>query len=126
MRRRNNSSLPSRFLGVIFGLVFAGIGLSVIGMLWTQRGFGEPPVFAKIFGSLVAVPFVAVGATLVFSVIRGRAPGSSLESAGAEQGAAAAGYACPGCGARLGDAADVSPKGDVKCPYCRQWFNIHG
>jgi hypothetical protein len=36
------------------------------------------------------------------------------------------GYTCPACGARLGEAADVSPKGDVKCGYCRQWFNIHG
>jgi len=38
---------------------------------------------------------------------------------------AALGYVCPGCCAPLGKRADVSPQGDVKCPHCGRWFNIH-
>ena len=35
-------------------------------------------------------------------------------------------YSCPKCGAGLSKDAEVSPKGDVKCEYCKQWFSIHG
>ena len=34
-------------------------------------------------------------------------------------------YQCPACGARIQEGDEVSPKGDVKCPYCTGWFNIH-
>jgi hypothetical protein len=34
-------------------------------------------------------------------------------------------YQCKNCGAALGEKADVSPSGDVKCTYCNKWFNIH-
>jgi DNA-directed RNA polymerase subunit RPC12/RpoP len=34
-------------------------------------------------------------------------------------------YTCKNCGAILGEKADVSPSGDVKCQYCNKWFNIH-
>lgn len=34
-------------------------------------------------------------------------------------------YQCPACGARIQAGDGVSPKGDVKCPYCAGWFNIH-
>ncbi|HVE59795.1 MAG TPA: hypothetical protein VNB22_23485 [Pyrinomonadaceae bacterium] len=34
-------------------------------------------------------------------------------------------YQCKNCGAALGEKADVSPSGDVKCSYCNKWFNIH-
>jgi hypothetical protein len=36
-----------------------------------------------------------------------------------------ANYACPNCGATLGDRSDVSPHGDAKCGHCNRWFNIH-
>ena len=42
-------------LGAVFGIVFGGIGISVIGFLWTVSGFGEPPFFFKVFGSLIAL-----------------------------------------------------------------------
>ena len=34
-------------------------------------------------------------------------------------------YQCPACGARIQEGDEVSPKGDVKCPYCTGWFNIY-
>ena len=34
-------------------------------------------------------------------------------------------YQCPACGARIQEGDEVSPKGDVRCPYCTGWFNIH-
>jgi hypothetical protein len=113
-------------LGLVFGFVFAAIGVTVIGHLWTTRGFGEPPLVAKIFGTLVAIPFMAVGVTLFTSALRGQGPGGG-EGAGSSSTppGTGVGYTCPGCGNRLGEDADVSPKGDVKCGYCRRWFNIH-
>lgn len=118
---------PARFLGAVFGLVFGGIGLTVIGFLWTARGFGEPPLFFKIFGSLIALAFVAVGGRLLAGALKDQPPqpGSAATAPPSALGTGT-GYTCPACGARLGQNADVSPKGDVKCGYCRRWFNIHG
>ncbi len=115
----------ARLVAGVFGFVFAGIGLTVITSLWTERGFGEPPLAAKLIGSLIALAFIAIGSLFV-----GGAFGKGLPSVGTTTSGPAsaegAGYACPACGARLGADADVSPKGDVKCGYCRRWFNIHG
>jgi len=116
---------PPRFLAAVFGFVFGGIGLSVIGFMWTVRGFGEPPLFFKLFASFIALAFVAVGGTFLFGALKGQAPPSG-PAATEPPSAPGTGYLCPACGARLGEDADVSPKGDVKCGYCRKWFNIHG
>ena len=119
----------ARFIGAVFGFVFGGIGLTVIGFLWTERGFGEPPLFFKIFGSFIALAFVAVGGTLFFTTLKGQFPRSgtaTTQPSPTPAPPAVTGYTCPACGARLGEDADVSPKGDVKCGYCRKWFNIHG
>jgi hypothetical protein len=116
---------PARFLGAVFGFVFGGIGLTVIIALWSVRGFDEPPLFFKLFGSFIAIAFIAAGATVFVGAFKGQLPPSGAISP--EQPAApGAGYDCPACGARLGEGADVSPKGDVKCGYCRKWFNVHG
>jgi uncharacterized Zn finger protein (UPF0148 family) len=34
-------------------------------------------------------------------------------------------YVCPHCAAPLQGKVDVSPSGDVKCPFCNSWFNVH-
>jgi len=117
---------PQRFVGAVFGFVFFAIGLLVIGSLWTAHGFGEPPLFFKLFGSLIALCFVCVGGTVCVTSLKGQ-PMSSGRVTAAEQapGTSGTGYVCPACGARLGQEADVSPRGDVKCGYCRKWFNIH-
>ena len=122
------TSGAGRLIGAVFGFAFAGIGLTVLGFLWGTHGFGEPPLFFKLFGSFIAIAFVAVGGTTFLAALKG--PPSLPENLGTPSPEAASGtgsgYQCPACAARLSEGADVSPKGDVKCGYCKQWFNIHG
>lgn len=59
----------------------------------------------------------------------GPSPGAALKQVEASAPAGDARrdpYQCPACGARIQEGDEVSPKGDVKCPYCAGWFNIHG
>lgn len=115
---------PARFLGAVIGFIFAGLGLTVLGFLWTASGFGEPPLFFKVFGSFIALAFVALGGTAFFSALKAQ-PASSTSTATESPFRTGGSYTCPACGARLGESVDVSPGGDVKCDYCRKWFNIH-
>lgn len=118
---------PPRFLGMLFGFVFAGIGVTVLGFLWSLDGFGAPPLFFKIFGSFIALAFVGVGGGLFYSAFKNKPrDASAFSSANAGSMALGKNYSCPSCGSRLGAQSEVSPKGDVKCSYCAKWFNIHG
>lgn len=128
-----------RFIGVVFGVVFAGIGLTVLGFMWftPRHEFGAPPLFFRIFASFIAIPFVAIGGTLAYKSITGKSlparlpqpvarlhgadPAQPVQHVPSHGGA----YRCPRCGAPLGKDADVSPSGDVKCTFCNTWFNIH-
>lgn len=112
-----------RFVQGVFGVVFCGIGLSVIVFLWTAPfgEFGSPPLIFRLVGSLIAVAFVAMGGGTAFMAIKGVGPGQIVR--GRRSGAR--NYECPRCGATLGDQADVSPSGDAKCGHCDSWFNIH-
>ena len=134
--------VAARVFAIVFGITFGGIGLAVLGFLWTAQGFFEPPTFFKIFGSLIALPFVAFGVMALLGGfgMKGVALKSPAESL-AEQlkelrqelpqqptsGAApATNYTCPHCGAPLASSSDASPHGDVKCRHCETWFNIYG
>ena len=103
-----------------FAGLFGVIGLTIIGFTWfgLDDGFGAPPLFFKVFLSLIATSFVIVGFGLALSPGPGEKPSASdsLRTGGA--------YSCPNCGAGL-EKADVSPSVDVKCSYCSRWFNIH-
>jgi hypothetical protein len=133
---QSRSDTAPRLLGFLFGFIFAGIGLTVIGFLWTADGFGAPPLFFRIVGSFIALGFIGMGSMFLTHAINGPKPPPEAQTPPGPASAAspstpdapvpAAGYTCPACGARLGENADVSPKGDVKCGYCRKWFNIHG
>ncbi len=123
-----------RFIGAVFGIAFAGIGLTVIIALWSG-GMGDPPVFFKLFGSFIAIVFVAMGGAMAYGAITGggilsppETPGATTTtpSATPTSAAAPAGYTCPHCGGGLDRGADVSPMGDVKCSFCGRWFNVHG
>jgi hypothetical protein len=122
----------ARFVGAVFGIAFFGIGLTVIIALW-GGGMGDPPVFFKLFGSLIALVFVAMGGAMAFGAITGGgilSQGNTSETTTATttttSSAAPAGYTCPHCGGGLDRNADVSPMGDVKCSFCGRWFNVHG
>lgn len=131
---------PARFMGAVFGLVFLGIGVTVIVSLWgTPFGaFGSPPLFFRVFGSLIAVAFVAAGGGTAYAAIFGKpqqrlmrqlmARRRELMKTGREapsQPPTKGGYSCDSCGAPLDSNADVSPHGDVKCAHCDRWFNVH-
>lgn len=117
----------------VFGVIPLGIGLTTIGFLWGTPfgGFGSPPLFFRVFGSFVALGFVFVGAGILLGNLS-RAPGQSVggprnTDAGptAENAQGDSAYTCTHCGAPLAEGADVSPHGDVKCPFCKGWFNVH-
>jgi hypothetical protein len=130
------------FVGLVFGLVFLGIGITVIVWMWTAQGFGAPPLVFRVFATLIAIPFVAVGGATAYSAARALRggyehppfgqPPQPLEELpledklgeGFDRGGQV-GYTCPGCGAPLARGADVSPHGDVKCGHCGRWFNVH-
>jgi DNA-directed RNA polymerase subunit RPC12/RpoP len=142
MTRPPTTNVPAagRFIAGTFGFVFAGIGLTVIGFLWFgfERGeFGAPPLFFRIFGSFIAIAFVAIGGTALVGALTaspsltGQSPLPPLPTHPATPRSpthplATGPYVCPHCGAALSGNADVSPHGDVKCAHCGAWINIHG
>ncbi|HEY0984282.1 MULTISPECIES: hypothetical protein [unclassified Schlesneria] len=126
-----------RLVAGTFGFAFAGIGISVLAFLWLTpfNTFGSPPLFFRVFGSFIALIFVVMGGTTFLAALKG---GSMLSPADlhrerpdspavntSERPPTHPVYSCTNCGAHLGKGADVSPLGDVKCPFCHKWFNIH-
>lgn len=128
-----NPGGPGRFIGGVFGFVFLGVGLTVLGFLWLTpfNQFGSPPLFFRIIGSFVATAFVATGGGFAYAAITGKLmnPASRFSSfdqasKSSDMGAGSR-YVCDKCAAPLADGADVSPSGDVKCSHCGSWFNVH-
>lgn len=113
--------------GMVFSVFFIGIAVFITG------------------GSVLCLPFVIPG-VLVFGAsaygfvqaIRGRP--NELESVSTcirrptatdvahrpEAGHPPERLSCPRCAAPLRDDVEISPSGDVKCPFCRSWFNVRG
>ena len=114
----------------LVGVIPLGIGLTVLGFLWLTPfdEFGSPPLVFRIFGSFIALAFVLFGGGMIAASFRAqglRPPGLDLGSSLEPPQTGSVGYQCSHCGAPLGDQADVSPHGDVKCAHCGRWFNIH-
>ena len=93
------------------------------------------PIFMKLFGVFICLPFIGVGLALIF----GKAPSASEQLAalqkqvdetrtipplGAGTPVAPGKLKCPNCGSSPGT-AEVSPHGDVKCDHCSCWYNVH-
>jgi hypothetical protein len=113
-------------IGRLISGVFGAIGLVVIVSLWTAEGFGEPPLFFKLVGTLIASVFVLVGVAGALGLQPKAPPGGPIRGASPANRQGPVQLACTTCNAPLGEGADVSPSGDVKCTYCQRWFNIHG
>ena len=129
-KQQENVAAGARFVGDVIGCDFAGIGLTVLGFMWSQPfgGFHSPPLFFRIFASFIAIPFVLIGGLTAYSSLTGKGlkkKRSSKRARSAMQSSSQDTYACPTCNAPLSDNLDVSPHGDVKCGYCSNWFNIH-
>ena len=125
-----------KFIGGAMGLIFAGIGVTVLVFLWGMPfgEFGSPPVFFRIFGSFIALAFVVIGGSMPLAVFVGTSAVNKFMNNTIDQnesldeeitGNIQTSYTCQRCGAPLGNDAEVSPHGDVKCAYCSVWFNIH-
>lgn len=128
------NSLPARILIGIFSSIFGGVGLKLLVFLWGSPtgGFHSPPLFFRIFGSFIAIGFVAFSAFGLFAVITG-ATGpqlpdqTSLNSELRNQNfnaSSSGSFSCPSCGSGLGAESEVSPSGDVKCAHCNNWYNV--
>ena len=113
-------------IGRLIAGVFGAIGLVVIVSLWTADGLGEPPLFFKLVGTLMASIFALVGGAGALGLEPPAPPIGSTRGASRAGPQGAAQLACTNCGAALEEGADVSPSGDVKCTYYQRWFNIHG
>ncbi len=117
----------ARFVFGIFGV----IGVTIMYSLWFGfvDGFGEPPVFFKIFGSLIASVFCVVGFRVALFGPQGlqkETQRHGTEAPRRPQREGSDGYTCPHCQGGLKSQSSVSPGGDVKCAFCDRWFNIHG
>ena len=111
---------------LIFFSIFGFIGITILVSLWTASGFGAPPTVFKIFGSFIALAFIAMGFGVPLSALRkGEARFSmpNINAASVEKPKGSI-YDCPNCGANVGK-VEVSPSGDLKCSYCNEWWNIH-
>ena len=116
---------PPLFFLLFFAL-FGFIGLTVLYFLWFHdHGFGAPPIPFRIFGSFIALGFILMGFGLPLSVLKKSRPGGGPAAADFDPKSIPDSYDCPNCGANVQD-AEVSPSGDVKCPYCKGWWNVHG
>ncbi|MEZ5973608.1 MAG: hypothetical protein R3E96_01835 [Planctomycetota bacterium] len=118
------------FLARLIGLFPLGIGATVLLFLWTEQGWGAPPLFFRVFGSFVAGFFVLIG--LIFLTGKKSADFAEVQrlasrtGTGPVPGPPSAGDRCPNCQAPLTADLAVSPHGDVRCGHCNQWYNVHG
>jgi hypothetical protein len=138
----NRNNLPEsvgKFIGGSMGLIFGGVGITLLIFLWGSpfNEFGSPPLFFRVFGSFIGLAFVLFGggafiATVAGGKIINRLPSTfdTPEEASKESQPQPFGgslnYTCPKCSAPLSDGIEVSPHGDVKCSFCNGWYNIHG
>ncbi len=127
-----------RILAGTFGFTFCGVGLAVLGFLWLSPfgHFHSPPLFFRIFGSFIAIPFVAIGGTALYTAITGKsmiekqferlhqfARELQKHAPSSDAPFSPGSLACPHCGAPIGQ-AEISPSGDVKCTHCNNWYNV--
>ncbi len=130
-----------RIIAIAFGAAFGGIGLSLLGFMWLSdhNEFGTPPLFFRVFASFMAIPFVAIGGATFYSGLTGnlishprnlandllqQLADSNIGNAPKKPAETKDNLDCPHCGSPTGDAADISPSGDVKCGHCRNWYSV--
>lgn len=115
----------SRSFGIVHGHSSPSGGLP-------DSSLSGAPAFFKLMGSLVAFGFI-IGSAVMLRVIWSRklkvgpaAMHGSISPAPAEGNSSQQGLdlQCDHCGAGLEVSTEISPSGDVKCSYCKRWFNV--
>ncbi|MBL4885595.1 MAG: hypothetical protein JKY95_13815 [Planctomycetaceae bacterium] len=139
--QRDQVPMGARIIAGCFGLTFGGIGLSLFAFMWLTpfNQFGSPPLFFRVFASLIAIPFMAIGFTGLYSAITGtgamtkhhllhgqimRAAMKNMKDQTAGKPGPPTQLACPSCGAPR-SSEEASPSGDVKCAHCQRWYNMY-
>ena len=113
-----------KYFGLIFALPFIGGPIALLTILWGDNGFGSPPVAMQLFGSFVCIAVAAAGFMMAIGIIRGKQ--LSPQKRHAESSPSPKGlYSCSHCGASIGEDSEISPSGDIKCEYCKSWFNVN-
>ncbi len=120
-----------KIFAIVFMLPFVAVPLFMMAMLWGESGFGGPPLFMKLAGTCICLAVMSGGLFGMYSIVTGKANRFKLNrqtgsfnhgpTAHRERGD----YSCPHCGAAISTEAEISPSGDVKCPYCKSWFNVN-
>lgn len=127
-------------LARIMGVCVGGIGLTVLAFLWgsSWNSFHSPPLFFRIFGTFIAIPFVGFGISAFFlkasnasdrvaalrDQLKDLKESGVLDDPASGKPPAPGKLKCPNCGSSPGE-AEVSPHGDVKCDHCGRWYNVH-
>ena len=97
---QNQSPRPPLFMLIFFSM-FGFIGVAVLIFLWTAKGFGAPPLIFKVFGSFIALGFMAMGFGLPLTALSKSRRKSNrevrLDSAQVSK-PPSGGYDCPNCG----------------------------
>ena len=117
----------AKLIPMFFFALFGCIGLAVLIFLWGPGDrFGGPPLIFRVFGSFIALAFIGMGVGVPVLIWKTPVPkiGPEQNPLVPNTTKAPGSYDCPKCGANVQDAG-VSPSGDVKCPYCLGWWNIH-
>jgi hypothetical protein len=111
---------------LLFLSIFGFVGIAVLIFLWGPGdGFDSPPLIFRVIGSFIALGFMLMGFGAPLSLMQKRKGIADTQEPMTAKSPPATQLACPSCGANLGG-AEVSPSGDVKCSYCKGWFNVHG
>jgi len=115
-----------RIFLIVFSIPFIGVPIAIISMLWSNDGFGGPPIAMKIAGSLICGAVGCAGLFMMYGSISGKAVSkhnvakrSHINTSNRSE------YKCNNCGASIGVDSDISPSGDVKCQFCNSWFNVN-
>ena len=114
--------LAGRVFTSFFGIIFALVGLSVIVFLWSRPsgGFGSPPVFFRVFGSLIGLAFIGFGVMSAFGAL---SMGKVMDHARrAAAKARRTGAKCPNCGAAVANRIAGPDSNDVECTFCGSVF----
>jgi len=138
---RSQLPIAARVLCAGGGVVAATFGVFYLTAI-EQAGLPHIPPSVRMVFTVMGGFAILVGVLLVLSALSGRiiilprgrhdrdagGPGDPRVSSSSRtiSHVASGRISCTHCAAPLHDDTEISPSGDVKCPFCRSWFNVRG